>query len=1468
MDGCGNMEELPFYIFFKGSSVSVEWKANTKTIPPSITTNGIRSICSITPQYFLLLMNNNWLYEANFDQGQMKLRLGYIRASVQDIQYCRNLSSVYMVLDNGSVLTHTLNHDRNNVVITNENWQTITFDPLELSEEGVFIKRVCCSSDGTLFVSDRFDIYALGNCGVHFSVESRHQPKMLKCFKVPMEIVDLSAGDNFFVFLVRKKKDTQKEKLTVREYGELPDLVCSELKSSKLEEKDTDISTSSMHSSISNNSFMNIQHVLNLGQTLLHTEIFTMGSLNKGLLGTGDHIKRETIVAIEKLKDIGVCSLATGRDHTVVRAIDGSFYHWGLNSKQQLTIESNVYELSSPTEFTLNFSSLNDTKENILEACCGDYRTVLLNTRGELFEGEKQLLHQEKDFVTLQMKDMSKQSFPLLLASSNLTIYNRRKFKRQYCIVHHHLQNQIRNMLGYRKRLICIQRLVHKVLLKDLQMLCTQWENVLYIVVAMLNSLEQLYRSDYDDTSQLLIVAHFRDYLEIFENYGKSFCDLDSIDGFAVVQKLFQQSPNEDITSSPSSSSSSLLADCNKDEFLKIFKCPLQFLPIITQFLETIQKISGNCNIELSSWLEFVRCNRKDMELAEYTRDFWQSNQKNAKICNFKRKERRVILSSSTVPIKQSHTIMGLTTPIFILFSDCLCQVVNHVVTYPLEAMWIKKDGDCGILIKTPEKKFTLTARNPYDKDLWYDQLESSIKSILNLPEKAKIPEVRSIQYNFSTHSNYSGANVKGNFSNAVMHGKCVLKYPNGKIYSGDVIHGVIEGYGRMFLPKVGLYKGYFKNGKFCGNGTLIIREKEIYEGNFRNGLFNGHGHMQTSEYIYVGEFQDNLKWGYGVLDNLATGDKYIGMFADNKKSGPGICVTASGNYFEGLFANDELSGGKTVAIFPNQYFYEGESGLNGPNGLGKYYMPKDDTGKSETNETYFPTSMDNVVVGNILSGQLSGTWENVKINNGSIEINVNFPKYPSSFGSHIVNNSEKWCSLFKDFENEIFEDLAKATTNTSKAITFALWNRIISFITKQHEIENEKMTEFDIMNSSTPPSTSNTCRRDWSVTSFDVDKLSLNSSTFSYDQKSELNKSLSHSDDTLLNGLEFYNLDLLSTFGNKFKRLNNEDTSNNSTFPNLIAIMENCSTTIDSFNDSALSNCDMLDDCTSLQSEMELIPPFGLSELTEEDLVAIKAYLKDAFRYRYHPLKHLNDRITYAFYRSYGCWKIKPTPLLAKQAMREWESISQRMYKFIRRLFPALPEEYCVIGEQREVVSHVTLLYPIVLSESIYSMLFVLYANQYSDKDELYRQNLMRAEKLTDEILVHRLEFDNDILAVIKTPQFSEAVQMLNELKEKYSPMAMLTVIENCMEKLTHAYQQISRDNLRSLNADLIMPLTLVLLLRAGIHHLGAELALLDDLTDSQNFQFEMNGIRGYCLTTLKASYEHLTNKSLFENN
>lgn len=142
-----------------------------------------------------------------------------------------------------------------------------------------------------------------------------------------------------------------------------------------------------------------------------------------------------------------------------------------------------------------------------------------------------------------------------------------------------------------------------------------------------------------------------------------------------------------------------------------------------------------------------------------------------------------------------------------------------------------------------------------------------------------------------------------------------------------------------MVIPSIGLYEGTFKAGKFHGYGSYEMKENEVYDGNFREGLFHGHGLLRTNTYTYVGEHQANSKSGYGILDDTITGNKYIGMFADNKRTGAGLCIAMNGDYFEGIFVNDELAGGGVV-VFENGYYYEGEMSMNGPTGKGIYYMP------------------------------------------------------------------------------------------------------------------------------------------------------------------------------------------------------------------------------------------------------------------------------------------------------------------------------------------------------------------------------------------------------------------------------------------------------------------------------------------------------------------------------------------------
>lgn len=88
-------------------------------------------------------------------------------------------------------------------------------------------------------------------------------------------------------------------------------------------------------------------------------------------------------------------------------------------------------------------------------------------------------------------------------------------------------------------------------------------------------------------------------------------------------------------------------------------------------------------------------------------------------------------------------------------------------------------------------------------------------------------------------------------------------------------------------------------------------------------------------------------------------------------------------------------------------------------------------------------------------------------------------------------------------------------------------------------------------------------------------------------------------------------------------------------------------------------------------------IPAFGITNLDKSDLQFIRDYLTKAFKSQHHPLGILNAKVTFCFYTSYGCWKVKPIALLCAHAIREWDSISRRIYEIIRKLFPMLPAEY-----------------------------------------------------------------------------------------------------------------------------------------------------------------------------------------------
>lgn len=143
-----------------------------------------------------------------------------------------------------------------------------------------------------------------------------------------------------------------------------------------------------------------------------------------------------------------------------------------------------------------------------------------------------------------------------------------------------------------------------------------------------------------------------------------------------------------------------------------------------------------------------------------------------------------------------------------------------------------------------------------------------------------------------------------------------------------------------------------------------------------------------------------------------------------------------------------------------------------------------------------------------------------------------------SSLGLHATSNDRKWCALFINYEEELFGDLAKST-QFDKPLTFALWNRVIAFITKQREIVTDAIIDREL---SLLQRKRNESRADFR-NDFDAkfEKLSLNASLDF--EKFELKKR-SRSQDTLsiTNDLET-NIDLLSLL-KKLEEIGSDDKS------------------------------------------------------------------------------------------------------------------------------------------------------------------------------------------------------------------------------------------------------------------------------------------------------------------------------------
>lgn len=261
-------------------------------------------------------------------------------------------------------------------------------------------------------------------------------------------------------------------------------------------------------------------------------------------------------------------------------------------------------------------------------------------------------------------------------------------------------------------------------------------------------------------------------------------------------------------------------------------------------------------------------------------------------------------------------------------------------------------------------------------------------------------------------------------------------------------------------------------------------------------------------------------------------------------------------------------------------------------------------------------------------------------------------------FGTIQIDGERKWLSLFSDWENEVFGEggLSDRFEDNYELV----WDRIEAYIRRAKQIEALRTY----------------------ITSSAV--------LFESGQSHRIPTHQSHSDhflgvfyDTHDGSRNHFSRQSVSNSGSlrringkNYKSISNEFLSGTNAFgiDQSFECNNNSNRDVDEIDgdDDSVTMASLT--LPSSMASKSSAPGFG-AKLDKDDIRLVRDYLTRAFKNQHHPLGVLNAKISFCFYTSYGCWKVKPNEILSTQAMKEWESISKRIYDIVRHLFPALPQ-------------------------------------------------------------------------------------------------------------------------------------------------------------------------------------------------
>ncbi|XP_046389775.1 uncharacterized protein LOC124158630 [Ischnura elegans] len=790
------------------------------------------------------------------------------------------------------------------------------------------------------------------------------------------------------------------------------------------------------------------------------------------------------------------------------------------------------------------------------------------------------------------------------------------------------------------------------------------------------------------------------------------------------------------------------------------------------------------------------------------------------------------------------------STPSLVLMNDAFLQVAPNGVTtsHALSTLWVQPLRDDSweqdqipqnaLKMTMPEDSLTVVASTAEERVAWLKAFNLAISNCLRKECPAIVsaplespPASRNASHHFQKHPLYKNAIYTGGWLLGAPHGKGSLEWPDGHSIEGVFKDGMVSGHAKHVKPSVGMYEGQWKGGQYHGYGVMRYANGAVYEGEWRNGVPEGHGVRKEGHFlssvasVYVGDWVAGCKHGYGVMDDILAGQKYLGMWEKDERSGNGLIVSLDGIYHEGTFAKGSITG-HGVMVLEEGTHYEGElRGIGVFGGRGCL--------------TIAPG-------GHRLEGVLSGSWDSgVRVSGGTFHFQraptspsgerpqpisqtsswtssrSSFSSIPSSFGKLCVPPSKKWKSLFQLCREElgltaeedeedyvVIGDVKAGGGALGEEAWRRVWENVAVAITRSQLRLKQKLQQRgkeDVQDEEAACETGN----------------------------SSVRTGRSDTDDDLVT---------IPRFGrNYLDRKSYEDIQ--------VYLMKATESKHHPLGCLVSSLASAFNATYGGVRVHPLLLPHAVSELT-----SITARLYAVCRLLFPALPPLNQGVILDL----------PSPNLLRGEKVEREELAAAAEEDNVGSIEASDEEEG--NEEEMVVTSSGLLHPILMPR-VHSSLFVLYALHNKAEDDAYWQRLLKWNKHDDLSLLAFLEVHRKFWACgselssvppvhEQSPQhghsFVEAVETLQQLKTTFCPIEKLQVIRKTFEKMAWSIQVKLGADFQQLGMDDLFPLFNFIVVKAQILQLGSEIHFVEDFMDSHLKHGEL----GMMFTTLKACY------------